>query len=221
MKGNMKRYIAVIASSIWLFICVIILIVSSVKVRYPSVTAGALEFIVFMAMIVPPTVCLTFSILNALKNNTGKRRILLWIAIIVFFFAFIKIYIIDSVNPVVSYTTDINNYLLVDDDISSKSSIIKSVFPESVIRNSSDVKYRYYRLSKDDFEIEVEYAIEKDFFEAEKIRCKVTYDDISDTFAEDKDENVFNVDVGNDSYTAIIKFNNENLTISYQLYHRR
>lgn len=197
------------------------IVIKILKVKYPSVTAGLLEFIAFISMIVPPIVCLAFSIFNAIKNNTGKRRTFLWLAIIILFFGFIKVYVIDSVNPVVSYTTDTNNYLLVDDDISSKSGIIKSVFPESIVSNATDVKYHYYRLTEDDFEITVEYAAEKDFFESEKSRCKATYVDISDVFAEDKNENVFQACPENDSYVAMIRFNNENLTVSYELYHRQ
>lgn len=217
----MKRYISVIISSVWLVMCILILVVSSAKVKYPSVTAGFVDIVVFTAMIVPLTICLIFSIFNAVKNNTGKRRIFLWVAIAILFSGFIKFYVIDGISLVVSYTTDIDNYLLVDDDISSEVNVIKSVFPESIASDSSDIKYRYYRPAKDDFEITVEYSAGKDLFEAEKIRCKAAYDDISDTFAKDKAENVFKVDVGDDSYTAIIKFNDEKLSISYQLYHRQ
>ena len=213
---NKKR---LIISLIWFVLMLGLPIIFAFKLKFPAFDEGRYGHIIIPLLVILPLISLLYSITVYNKQNDNK-----------IIDAFIVVGLITGIlyslictfgfrmpstlfYPLTSTTTDIENYLIIEDNLAeSEYEYINRVFPEKIPDNATDVEYYYHCNWIWDYRIEVKWRLPREEYLADKEKTLSLFGGNSTV---ENGNSSFNYIFDMYGYTAKKEFDDNECLISY------
>lgn len=153
--------------------------------KYPKIywgETGLFAALVLLFMIVTPLVICLFGLLVAKKKVYKKqyKSILLLCSILLIPAYFLSVsggIVTYMVPPVISYTDNTDNYLIIDNYLDKYAETVSAFFPEKIPQNAMDIHYSYSKYSDffdDTLKINASWTLPADEYETIKQQISIS-----------------------------------------------